>query len=271
MPENLSLFFLTGNIRALLRVLVQQVWLWALLSPAVILDLLGMEQAKQRVVQLYYRVNARIWGVTIVRQGSLSPSRPLLVVSNHTSYLDIIVLGSLGPMRFTPKSEIARWPLIGWIARLCGAIFIERKTAKAAQHRDVIRVALEHGHCVSIFPEGTTGEGERLLPFKSSLLAAVEAPLPGGEYIAVQPVALRYTHLDGKPITDKTRTQVAWIGEALFFPHAWNILRHRSVRVEAAFLAPIVAADCRDRKALAAHCEAQIAQALGADCIKKSP
>ena len=259
-------------LRALLKIAAQQLWLWALLAPALLLTLCGCREAKQRLVQLYYIGNAWIWGIRIARRGALSAVAPLLVASNHTTYLDVIVLGALGPLIFTPKAEIARWPLIGPIAKLCGAIFIERRANKAAAHRDAVRAALEQGARVSIFPEGTTGDGTALLPFKTSLFAAVEAPLPDGAYIAVQPVAIAYTGLDGAPLTDGNRLDVAWTGDALFFPHIWHFLARRSVEVTVTPLAPVTMRGFADRKALAAYCESRIAQALGlASEPKKAP
>src|SRR6185437_1390398 len=118
--------------------------------------------------------------------------------SNHTGYLDISVLGSRLPASFIAKSEVARWPLFGWLAKLQRSVFVDRQVRSTAQQRDAIAERLAAKDALILFPEGTSNDGTFVLPFKSALFSVVfgksETP------VTVQPVSLAYTRLDGLPI-----------------------------------------------------------------------
>jgi 1-acyl-sn-glycerol-3-phosphate acyltransferase len=147
----------------------------------------------------YHRRCCRLLGIRVERRGRPSAQHPVLFVSNHCSYLDITVLGSLVPASFVAKAEVARWPLFGQLARLQRSVFIDRRTFRTADHRDDMLARLEEGDDLILFPEGTSSDGNRVLPFKSGLLSVTEAA-PDGRPFTVQPVSVAYTMLDGMPL-----------------------------------------------------------------------
>ncbi|HEY1327935.1 MAG TPA: lysophospholipid acyltransferase family protein [Casimicrobiaceae bacterium] len=201
------------------------------------------------------------WSVRLLRilrvqcrvHGSLEPDGGnLLIVANHVSWLDIVVLNAVCPVRFVAKAELARWPLAGRLARGAGTLFIER-----ARRRDTHRVnrtvteALAGGDVVAIFPEGTTSDGASVLPFKSSLLQAVVDA--GGQ---VQPLALCYRTPDGA-----RSTAPAYVGDDTFVASFWRVCGAAALNVDLVPLARVPAAG-RHRRAVADDAEAAIRQAL---------
>jgi 1-acyl-sn-glycerol-3-phosphate acyltransferase len=203
------------------------------------------------------KVILAIIGVRCVVQGAAAEKRPLLLVTNHTSYLDILLLGSLLPVRFTPKSEIARWPVIGSVCRLTGCVFIERRATRTTDNQDKLLTAMEEGAMVSLFPEGTTNDGRHILPFRSSFFSLAERNF-GGTPLKVQPAVIRYTHINGMPIGYGQMPMIAWYGDMALLPHAAQLLKLGAIRAEVIFLEPVDISAFENRKALAAHCQSVI-------------
>lgn len=143
-----------------------------------------------------------------------------LLVSNHLSYLDILVIGALTPAVFVSKSEVRSWPVIGWLTALAGTIFIvrERRTHVGAVNEE-IQSALAAGVLVVVFPEGTSTNGETLLPFRSPLLEPVTA---GNHAISVG-------HLQYELEGGNASNEVCYWGDHTFFSHAVNLLSKRRV------------------------------------------
>jgi 1-acyl-sn-glycerol-3-phosphate acyltransferase len=194
----------------------------------------------------------RMAGLAWTVDGTLPAHGNTLVVANHVSWLDIVVLNAVCPLRFVSKAEVGRWPLAGRLVRGAGTLFVER-----AWRRDTHRVtahiseALAGGDLVGIFPEGTTSAGDTLLPFRSSLLqAAIDASA------RVAPIALRYVAADGG-----IATAVAYTGGDSFLHSFWRVCQAEGVRVEVHALPPL-AAHAGDRRALAREAEAAIRGAL---------
>jgi len=204
------------------------------------------------VQRLWCRALLIVLGVHVTVRGEL-PAGTVLFVSNHLSYLDIAVLGSLRPCRFVAKSEVREWPGFGLLARMAAVIFVRRQVrrelpAAAAQLAD----SFTAGAAAVLFPEGTSTRGEGVLPFHASLLApAAEAAVP------CQPVALRYaTPHDHLPVAQT----VCWWGEMEFLPHLRGLLRLR--RIEATVLFPGAPLVGRDRRELARRLHAAVAAAF---------
>jgi 1-acyl-sn-glycerol-3-phosphate acyltransferase len=191
-------------------------------------------------------VRCRVHGVLGRNGGNL------LIVSNHISWLDIVVLNAVCPVRFVAKAELARWPLAGRLARGAGTLFIER-----AQRRDTHRVnrtvteALAGGDVVALFPEGTTSDGASVLPFKSSLLQSIVDA--GGH---VQPLALRYGTPDGA-----RSTAPAYVGDDTFMASFWRVCGTPQLEAALTPLARVPAAG-RHRRAVAKDAEAAIRRVL---------
>jgi 1-acyl-sn-glycerol-3-phosphate acyltransferase len=209
----------------------------------------------------YHRLVCRILGIRVAAQGELAKNRPLLIVGNHTSYLDIEVLGSLIPGSFVAKAEIARWPFFGWLAKLQRSVFIERRSSKAREHKDEIEKRLLEGDVLILFPEGTSNDGNRILPFRSTLFSVAERRVEG-EALVVQPVSLAYTRLDGMPMGRSFRPFFAWYGDMELPPHLWQMLGLGIVTAEVIFHEPVTIDRFGTRKALAEHCWRIVSEGL---------
>jgi lyso-ornithine lipid O-acyltransferase len=211
--------------------------------------------------RLYHRLCCRILGFRIVAEGVPSDRHPTLFVVNHASYTDITILGSLIKGSFVAKSEVAEWPLFGTLARLQRTVFVERRANRTAVQRSEIANRLAAGEDLVLFPEGTSSDGNRVLPFKSGLLGAAESAA-GDTPIMVQPVSLAYVRLNGMPIGRIYRPFFAWYGDMEMAPHLWTLLGLGIVTVSVEFHPPMLASAFPSRKALAAYCQAVIADGV---------
>ena len=153
------------------------------------------------------------------------PSRGLLI-SNHLSYLDVLVLSSLTPAVFVSKHDVKFWPVFGQLAVLGGTVFVNRERRfQVGEVNDEITTALKQGALVVLFPEGTSSNGQDILPFKSSLLEPATNP--------VWPLAVGWIHYE---IDDgDARNEVCYWGDHTFFPHMLNLLSKRRVRATVRF------------------------------------
>jgi 1-acyl-sn-glycerol-3-phosphate acyltransferase len=213
------------------------------------------------VPRLYHRGNCAILGINLEVLGEKAPARPVLFASNHVSWLDIVVLGALIPGSFVAKHEIADWPVAGLLAKLQRSIFIERRRQRAAAYRDQMHQRHVAGDLLILFPEGTSSDGNRVLPFKSSFFAVAEGPVGGGA-LAVQPVSLAYTRLDNMPMGRRLRPMFAWYGDMSLLPHLWRIFGAGPVTAVVEFHPVVTIEQFSSRKTLAAHCHAEVAAGL---------
>lgn len=172
-----------------------------------------------------------------------------LVVANHASWLDIFALNAAQRVYFVSKSEVARWPGVGWLARATGTLFITRKATEAKRQQIEFDTRLRAGHRLLFFPEGTSTDSTHILPFKPTLFAALYGPDMGDLW--VQPVTLRYIAPLGQPATF-----YGWWGDMGFAPHlAGTLAARRQGRVDVTLHPPLRVADYAGRKELAAECE----------------
>jgi 1-acyl-sn-glycerol-3-phosphate acyltransferase len=211
----------------------------------------------------YHRQCCRILGITVRRRGRPSRHRPTLFAANHVSYLDIAVLGGLVRGSFVAKSEVRSWPLFGLLAELQSTIFVERRAQRTRRHRDAMAERLAEGRNLILFPEGTSSDGNRVLPFKSALLSVAETR-PGGGPLVVQPVSITYTRLDGIPLGRHLRPLCAWYGDMDLAPHLWQLAGLGRLTAVVQFHPPVTLADFGSRKALADHCQAAAARGVAA-------
>jgi lyso-ornithine lipid O-acyltransferase len=225
---------------------------------------LALRRPWSRTLPAFYHTwCCRILGFRVRRVGMPTPERPVLFASNHVSYTDITVLGSLISGSFIAKAEVAHWPLFGWLAKLQRTVFVDRRVRSTRLQRDAMTERLAAGDALILFPEGTSGDGNRVLPFKSALFSAAET-MQEVVPIAVQPVSIAYTRLDGMPLGRLLRPFFAWYGTAELAPHLWNMLGLGTVEVVVEFHPPTFIADCGSRKALARYCHARIAGGMAA-------
>ena len=209
--------------------------------------------ARDRLPVWYHRQVCRICGFRVVQRGSVSREHPTLIVSNHSSYFDIVVLGSLVKGSFVAKTEVGQWPFFGWLAKLQRSVFVDRRPREAANHRDTMVSRLEAGDNLFLFPEGTSNDGNGVLPFKSALFA-VASLKPRGRPLTVQPVSITYTALDGMPMGRALRPFYAWYGDMDLAGHLWQALALGRATVVVEFHQPVTLADFTSRKALSEHC-----------------
>lgn len=199
----------------------------------------------------YHRLVCAIFGFNIRVCGTPVTGQGVLMVANHTSWADILIFSAATPLCFVAKAEVARWPLFGTLARLQRTVFVERERRSATgEVRDIIRERLMAGETLLLFPEGTSHDGNRVLPFKSALLGAAEAVLAGGKHVAVQPVSAAFTGLYGLPMGRENRPLFAWYGDMEMLPHLWEAVLAGPLEVVVQFHAPL-SLDDMDRKTLA--------------------
>ncbi|HEX3535273.1 MAG TPA: lysophospholipid acyltransferase family protein [Stellaceae bacterium] len=247
-----------STTRRLWRILLYLGWT-VLLMPVQLLGLVLRQSWVATLPVFYHRWCCRILGLRVRRIGRPVTARPVLFASNHVSYLDIEVLGSLIPGSFVAKSEVAGWPLFGWLAKLQRSVFVDRQVRSTATQRDAIAERLAAKDALILFPEGTSGDGNRVLPFKSALFSVAER---GGDTLAVQPVSVAYTRLDGMPLGRRYRPLFAWYGGMALPPHLWRMLGLGAVEIVVEFHAPTSLADRGSRKALAQYCHEQVARGV---------
>jgi 1-acyl-sn-glycerol-3-phosphate acyltransferase len=205
------------------------------------------------VVLLWARGSLALLGLRRVTHGA--PMRlPGAVVANHASWIDVVALQAASRVFFVSKAEVAGWPVIGAIGRAIGTVFIERRAAEARRQTEALHARLERGDRLAIFPEGTSSDGLRVLPFKSALFAALVAPELRAR-LWVQPASVVYRPAHGLP-----PAFYGWWGDMDFAKHLRMLLAHsRGGTVEITFHAPLRAADLPDRKALADAAAALVA------------
>lgn len=232
---------------------------WTLsLMPVQVMGLALRRRWTSTLPVFYHRWCCRILGFRIRVIGTPTAERPVLFAANHISYTDITILGSVIPGSFIAKAEVADWLFFGWLAKLQRSVFVDRRMRSAAKQRDAISDRLAAGDALILFPEGTSGDGNRVLPFKSSLFGAAGRGKRVSPVI-VQPVSLAYTRLDGIPIGRLYRPFFAWYGTVDLAPHMWSMVGLGTVEVVVEFHPPTFLSDCGSRKALAGYCYARIA------------
>lgn len=195
------------------------------------------------------RTALRIMGLPVTHHGT-PMVHPGAIVANHSSWLDIFALNSAAPLYFVSKSEVAQWPGIGWLARATGTMFVNRRKREAAAQKTLFEARLAAGHRLLFFPEGTSTDGQRVLPFKSTLFAGLMAEsAPKGLW--VQPVTVAYRAPDGEDARF-----YGWWGDMSFTPHLAQVLAQAGQgQVDVTWHAPLEVAAFSDRKALARDCE----------------
>ncbi len=212
----------------------------------------------------YHRRVSRLFGIRVHLAGAVQRGAPILLVSNHVSWLDIIVLSSIAPVSFVAKSEVDGWPIINQFARLQRTVFVDRNKRISVRNTAMeIASRLETGDCLVLFAEGTSGDGNQVLPFKSSLFAAVSdfSGTEAGEgKTGVQTATLVYTRLNGLPLNRGQRPLIAWYGGMEILTHAWKLLKIGPVDVSIRVSEPAPLQHFKGRKQIAAYTEILVRQ-----------
>lgn len=219
---------------------------------------------RRRAPRLWHRIVARLLGLRVHVHGAMVPDRPLLIAANHVSWTDIMVLGSAADVHFIAKAEVAGWPLFGALAKLQRTIFIDRtRPGRVGEQAVAIAARLADGEPMVLFPEGTTSDGNRPLPFRSALFAAAQ-PALGEAGALVQPVAIVYAGLHGMPMGRRRRMRASWIGDQTLVPHLLGLLREGGVDVELHFGEPVAFGAGTDRKHVAREAERRVRRMMAA-------
>ncbi|MBV1837653.1 1-acyl-sn-glycerol-3-phosphate acyltransferase [Acetobacter estunensis] len=190
--------------------------------------------------------------------------RPVIYISNHSSWLDVPVLGTILPSVFVAKGDIENWPVMGLISKIGRTIFVSRQRNSTGRERDEMISRLAEGDNLVLFPEGTSSDGSRVLPFMSAFFAIAKPPrlrgvdpsemgetFPPGMTPLIQPVSLVYDRIDGLPIGRARRPVFAWYGDMDLGPHVWQLAQWRSLRASVLLHPPLDPEDFPSRKALA--------------------
>ena len=245
-------WFLTRRMRAVRRGLAILIWLVpSLMLQAVLVVLPG--RPKVAFARLFWSVFARLLGVETRVVGDLASQtadRPVIFVSNHSSWVDIPVLGGVLDGSFVAKGEVATWPVISMIARLGRTVFVTRQRGTTRRERDLMRARLKAGDNLILFPEGTSSDGSRVLPFRSAFFAVAETGDDGAAPL-IQPVSIVYDRLGGLPAGRACRPVFAWYGDMDIASHFWRLAQHSGQRATVVLHAPLDPARFADRKALA--------------------
>ena len=227
---------------------------WTLFSVAVFLICRPLSKVQRTLIHWHHRVTCRIAGFRIEVRGVPRQEHPTLFACNHMSYFDIPILGALIDGCFIAKAEVRSWPVIGTMAKLQRSVFIERVARRAVEHRNELVERLDGGDNLILFPEGTSSDGNGVLPFKSSLFAIAQSEV-AGRPVVVQPVSIAYTKLDGMPLGRYLRPFFAWYGDMDLASHLWQALALGRCTVVVEFHPPVTIVDFGSRKALSEHCQ----------------
>jgi 1-acyl-sn-glycerol-3-phosphate acyltransferase len=223
--------------------------------------------------QFYWATMCRLIGLRVRTIGAVAQhtadGRPIVYVSNHSSWLDILVLGGQLRACFIAKEEVARWPVVSLIAWLGRTVYVRRQRTSIGRERDEMRRRLARGDGLILFPEGTTSDGSRVLPFRSAFLAVAELSVTqDGKPPLVQPISVVYDRLAGLPIGRARRPLFAWYGDMDIGSHFWRLVQHRGLRATVLLHVPLDPKAYSSRKALAQA--AWVAVAEGAAALRQN-
>ncbi len=209
---------------------------------------------------MFHRIVLKLVGIRLTVNGELPKHRPLLLVSNHVSWLDIVILGAVAPLSFVAKSEMLSWPIFGKMAQLQRTVFIQREQRRqSANQANAIADRMTAKEIMVLFPEGTTTDGNMLAAFKTPLFEAARFALVASpvEEALVQPVAIDYSHIHGLPIGRAERPHVAWPGDLGLGESLIPILKKGALDVTVHLSDPIAFTEQSKRKIVSAEaCEA---------------
>lgn len=212
----------------------------------------------------YHRWLTKLFGFRITVVGTPIQDRGVLMVANHTSYWDILILSGTARLSFVAKKEVGTWPFFGTMARLQETVFVDReRRTSVGESRNEIRDRLRDGDALVLFPEGTSNDGNFVLPFKSALMGAAESEVGIDaqghvQHVPVQPVSVSYVGLHGIPMGRENRPLFAWYGDMDLIPHLWESVKTGPMDIVVEFHPPLTVDSAGGRKRLAQQVEKTI-------------
>ncbi|MCI4664419.1 MAG: 1-acyl-sn-glycerol-3-phosphate acyltransferase [Neomegalonema sp.] len=228
------------------------------------------ERRDRYIAAMWCASGVRLCGLKIRQVGEPISGGALLV--NHASWIDILLIGARAPVHFVAKAEVSGWPIFGWIGRISNTVFIARKRAEAKAQEQLLAGRARGGDLLCLFPEGTSSDGMRVLPFKSSLFSLffvkdVEAGEGAAEErpMLAQPVSIHFAPRSGLP-----KSFYGWWGKMDLFGHIMAICKLGGGVATLHFHPPLNPADFPNRKALAAEAERKVREGLEAAAKRAS-
>jgi 1-acyl-sn-glycerol-3-phosphate acyltransferase len=224
-----------GAVRFVVTALLASVAL-ILLLPFHLIAIYVSGRATMSVARLWQRFVCFLIGIRVTVTGAPADGRPLLLLANHTSWLDIPILASVAPVSFIAKKEVANWPVVGFLAKAQRSVFVDRERRHATgSHAEEVAGRLSKGDIMVLFAEGTSSDGNRVLPFRSALVGAAQKAIEGDGAATVQPVAISYQRMLGLPLGRQHRPLVAWYGGTNLMPHLKRVLSEGGIDVHVVF------------------------------------
>jgi len=202
------------------------------------------KKISQKLIQFFHKLLLWLININVEVNGKINENKiPTLYVSNHLSYIDIPVLGSILNAKFIAKKEISSWPFAGYLSKVGNTIFIGRNLRFLKKNKSMILDHISKGDNIILFPEGTTSDGIRVLKFKSSLLSSLEK-----KNILIQPIVIKYERINGMPLNRWIKPVIAWYGDMELKPHLINLLKLFSIVAKITFLPTVNGKDFVNRK-----------------------
>lgn len=248
-----------------LRVAVKATGLVLLICMLVMLQIVVLalrnRRSAERLLMLFYRVACAVLGLHVDVHGAPVRAMRTVFVSNHLSFLDIPVIGSVLRACFVAKDDIRSWPVFGALARLQQTVFVSRNPRRAGEMSSMLAAALDADNSLVLFPEGTTSDGSVVLPFKSSVFSLLVDP--SLQDMTLQPMTIELLAVGGQAISDGgNRDLYAYHGDMQLLPHLLAFMRTSGAHIRLTFHAPLPREEQLSRKALAAMAHARVSQAM---------
>jgi 1-acyl-sn-glycerol-3-phosphate acyltransferase len=209
----------------------------------------------------YHRQVCRLVGIRLNVEGEIAEQQGVLIIANHVSWLDITVLSAVAPVSFVAKQEVASWPFVSWLAKLQRSVFVDRKRRnEVGDKANEILERLASGDRIVLFAEGTSSDGNSVVPFKTALFAAAKpvGGAPMGAKVSAQTLALTYPKIYGLPLCRRGRHVIAWYGDMDMASHAWRLLGLGPIDAHIRIGPPVPLDAFADRKALARYAEDKV-------------
>jgi lyso-ornithine lipid O-acyltransferase len=249
-----------SSLRAFLKLPIFVLFIVGLISFSLVGQVLWRDPVRRRLffarnTGRFSRLGLWLLGARVRAVHPPDSDKNYLLVSNHLGMVDILVIASLHPTLFITSVEMREAPLLGLLTEMGGCLYVERRSrTKIAGEILDIRKALTQGVSVVLFPEGTSTNGEQVLPFKKSLLVTV-----AGTGIPIKPLTINFRKVNGQPMSHEFRDYVFWYGDQSFAPAMWRLLSVKSIDIEVDFLDEIEVHSEDQRREVAARAHAMIA------------
>jgi 1-acyl-sn-glycerol-3-phosphate acyltransferase len=251
------------SFKAFLKIFAFFVWSLALVPPQVIVLLFHKGKGAYAIPFLWENGVRKIFQIRCTVEGTPLRNHQVFYMSNHLSYLDVPLLGSILPASFVAKSEVEKWPVFGFLSKLQQTEFIDRRRTSITRETDTLAKKTASGRSLIIFPEGTSTSGYDVKPFKSSLFTIALGP--GNENIFIQPVTITLLKVDGRvPLTKDEQDHYAWpLDLDMELPeHLFRFAKTSGADLHVTFHPPLRARDFSDRKVLAKTCHDSVSKGL---------